>query len=63
MERAYREVPHMADVALEAWGHDLPALFANAARLGPRVTRKLQALSALALLGFGLFQLWAGILS
>lgn len=32
MERGYREVPHVADVALEAWGKDLPELFVHAAQ-------------------------------
>ncbi len=36
-------------------------LFATASRLGPRVTRALNGLSALALLLFGLYQLWQGV--
>ncbi len=32
MDRGYREVGHTADLALEVWGDDLPALFVNAAR-------------------------------
>jgi SHS2 domain-containing protein len=31
MKRGYREVPHVADVALEVWGRDLPELFEHAA--------------------------------
>lgn len=31
MERGYREVPHIADVALEVWGRNLPELFEQAA--------------------------------
>ncbi len=31
MKRGYRELPHTADVALEAWGGDLAELFVNAA--------------------------------
>ncbi len=36
-------------------------LFATARRLGPRVARVLVGLSALALAGFGCYQLWAGL--
>ncbi len=32
MEPGYRELPHTADLALEAWGRSLPELFVNAAR-------------------------------
>lgn len=40
----------------------LVILFGSAGRLGPRVTRALLGLSALALLGFGVYQLAAGLL-
>lgn len=40
----------------------LIVLFATARRLGPRVSRYLTALSALALALFGAFQLWQGLL-
>ena len=40
----------------------LIVLFATARRLGPRVSRHLTALSALALALFGAFQLWQGLL-
>ncbi len=40
----------------------LIAAFSSARRLGPRVTRVLVGLSALALLGFGLLQLAQGVL-
>ncbi len=36
-------------------------LFATARRLGPRVNRVLVGLSAIALAGFGCYQLWAGL--
>jgi threonine/homoserine/homoserine lactone efflux protein len=36
-------------------------LFGSARQLGPKVTRMLLGLSAVALLGFGLYQLWAGL--
>ena len=36
-------------------------LFGFARRLGPKVTRILLGFSAIALLGFGLYQLWSGI--
>jgi threonine/homoserine/homoserine lactone efflux protein len=36
------------------------AVFGTARRLGPMVTRTLLGISAIALLGFGLFQLWRG---
>jgi threonine/homoserine/homoserine lactone efflux protein len=36
-------------------------LFGTARRIGPRVSRALTGVSALALLLFGLFQLWRGI--
>jgi threonine/homoserine/homoserine lactone efflux protein len=39
----------------------LVALFATARRLGPRVTHGLNGLSALALLVFGLYQIWQGM--
>ena len=32
MEKGFREVPHIADVALEVWGKDLPELFVHAAQ-------------------------------
>jgi len=38
-------------------------LFGTAAKLGPRVNRALLGLSVIALLGFGLYQLWLGITS
>jgi threonine/homoserine/homoserine lactone efflux protein len=37
-------------------------LFGTARRLGPRVNRILLGVSALALLGFGIYQLWLGII-
>jgi threonine/homoserine/homoserine lactone efflux protein len=37
-------------------------LFGTARQLGPRVTRALLGISALALLGFGFYQLWLGLL-
>jgi len=39
----------------------LVMIFGTARKLGPRVTRALLGVSAIALLGFGLFQLWQGI--
>lgn len=41
----FREVPHTADVALEAWADDLPSLFGEAARglnflAGARLARR-----------------------
>lgn len=39
----------------------LIGLFASAGKLGPRVTRALLGVSALALLAFGVYQLWQGI--
>jgi len=36
--------------------------FGTARQLGPKVTRLLLGLSALALSGFGLYQLWLGLL-
>ncbi len=39
----------------------LIVLFATARRLGPGVTHALGGVSALALLGFGLYQLWSGL--
>jgi threonine/homoserine/homoserine lactone efflux protein len=36
-------------------------LFGTARQLGPRVTRALLGISALALLGFGIYQLWLGL--
>jgi threonine/homoserine/homoserine lactone efflux protein len=36
-------------------------LFARARQLGPKVARAMLGLSALALLGFGLYQLWQGV--
>jgi threonine/homoserine/homoserine lactone efflux protein len=36
-------------------------LFGTARKLGPRVNRALVGVSALALAGFGLFQLWLGL--
>ena len=36
-------------------------LFGTAAKLGPRVNRALLGLSVIALLGFGLYQLWLGM--
>jgi hypothetical protein len=36
------------------------AVFGTARQLGPIVTRTLLGISAIALLGFGLFQLWRG---
>jgi len=36
-------------------------VFGTASRLGPRVNRALLGISALALLGFGVYQLWRGI--
>ena len=41
----------------------LVVLFGAARRLGPRVNRVLLGFSALALLGFGLYQLWQGLLA
>ena len=38
------------------------AVFATARQLGPRVNRTLLGVSAVALFGFGLFQLWRGFL-
>jgi threonine/homoserine/homoserine lactone efflux protein len=38
------------------------AVFATARQLGPRVTHTLLGISAVALFGFGLFQLWRGFL-
>ena len=40
----------------------LVVLFGAARQLGPRVNRALLGISALALLGFGLYQLWQGLL-
>ncbi len=40
----------------------LVILFGAARQLGPRVSRALIGISALALLGFGVYQLWQGIL-
>ncbi len=37
------------------------ALFGTARHLGPRVTKGLSGVSAVALLGFGLFQIWVGV--
>ena len=37
------------------------AVFATARHLGPRVNRAMLGISALALLGFGIYQLWRGI--
>jgi threonine/homoserine/homoserine lactone efflux protein len=37
-------------------------LFASARRLDPRLSRILSAISAIALLVFGLYQLWLGII-
>ena len=48
-------------VALIASLAGLVVLFGTARKLGPRVTRALLGVSAVALLGFGLFQLWQGI--
>jgi hypothetical protein len=39
----------------------LIVLFSTARRLGPDVTRTLNGVSALALLGFGVYQLWNGV--
>jgi hypothetical protein len=39
----------------------LIVLFGAARQLGPRVNRALIGLSALALLGFGVYQLWQGL--
>jgi threonine/homoserine/homoserine lactone efflux protein len=36
-------------------------VFGTARRLGPKVNRALLGVSALALLGFGIYQLWLGI--
>jgi threonine/homoserine/homoserine lactone efflux protein len=36
-------------------------VFGTASRLGPKVNRALLGISALALLGFGIYQLWLGI--
>ena len=36
-------------------------LFGTARQLGPKVNRALLGISALALLGFGLYQLWLGV--
>ena len=36
-------------------------IFGTAAKLGPKVNRALLGISAIALLGFGLYQLWLGI--
>ena len=36
-------------------------LFASARNLGPRVSRMLVGISSIALVGFGLYELWAGI--
>jgi threonine/homoserine/homoserine lactone efflux protein len=41
----------------------LISLFADARQLGPHVNRALLSVSALALLGFGLYQLWRGLSS
>jgi hypothetical protein len=38
-------------------------LFATASQLGPRVSYFLRVMSAVALLIFGLYQLWSGVLS
>jgi threonine/homoserine/homoserine lactone efflux protein len=38
-------------------------LFATAGRLGPRVARTLTGVSALALVGLGVYQIWSGILT
>jgi threonine/homoserine/homoserine lactone efflux protein len=40
----------------------LVVLFSAARQLGPRVSRLLLGISALALLGFGMYQLWEGVL-
>jgi len=39
----------------------LVLLFGTARQLGPKVTRALLGISAVALVGFGLYQLWLGI--
>jgi len=39
----------------------LVLLFGTARQLGPKVNRALLGISALALLGFGLYQLWLGV--
>jgi hypothetical protein len=39
----------------------LISLFAGARQLGPHVNRALLSVSALALLGLGLYQLWRGL--
>jgi hypothetical protein len=36
-------------------------IFGKARQLGPRVTRTMLGISAFALLGFGLYQLWLGL--
>lgn len=38
-------------------------VFSSARQLGPKVSRALLGVSAIALLGFGLFQLWLGIMN
>jgi len=38
------------------------ALFGTARHLGPQVTRILSGVSALALLGFGVYQVWVGVI-
>ncbi|MFN8458886.1 MAG: LysE family transporter [Anaerolineae bacterium] len=38
-------------------------LFATASRFGPQASYLLKSVSALALLGFGVYQLWAGVVS
>ena len=48
-------------VAMSGTLATLILLFGTAARLGPRLNRALVGLSAVALLGFGLYQLWQGV--
>ena len=38
-------------------------LFAFSRRLGPRVNKNLIGISVIALIGFGIYQLWMGIIS
>jgi threonine/homoserine/homoserine lactone efflux protein len=50
-------------VTLVACLAGIVALFTNARRLGPGVTRAMVGISAVALAGFGIYQLWLGTLA
>jgi threonine/homoserine/homoserine lactone efflux protein len=67
---AWRQTPALAlgfllgfYVAIAASLAGIILLFGTARQLGPRVTRALLGISALALFGFGLYQLWLGLLA